>query len=184
MEDFIGRYECSLELCDEIIQYYNENKELHQQGVAGYNVDKLTKDSVDLLIEQPNIPIIFEKYQSHLFDCLQNYSEKYDSLKTISSFGLTEQYQIQKYPIGGGFKDWHQERDGSFNYSIKRILVFMTYLNDLDDGGTMFRHLNLIEKAEKGKTLIFSADWFHNHKGQISQTKEKTIITGWYSHIW
>jgi hypothetical protein len=57
----------------------------------------------------------------------------------------------------------------------------MTYLNDLDDGGTEFYHQKLTIKAEKGLTLIWPVDWTHLHRGQISYTKEKTITTGWLS---
>jgi hypothetical protein len=58
----------------------------------------------------------------------------------------------------------------------------MTYLNDVDDGGTEFYYQKTIIKAEKGLTLIWPADWTYTHKGQISNTKEKTIITGWISY--
>ena len=27
-------------------------------------------------------------------------------------------------------------------------------------------------------------NWTHTHVGQISETQEKTIVTGWYSYIW
>jgi hypothetical protein len=61
------------------------------------------------------------------------------------------------------------------------MLVFMVYLNDLDDGGTEFMYQNHTEKAETGKLLIWPTDWTHYHRGQISNTKTKYIITGWYS---
>ena len=58
----------------------------------------------------------------------------------------------------------------------------MTYLNNVKDGGTMFKYQNLTIPAKKGLTLIWPSDWTHTHKGQISNTKEKYIITGWYSY--
>ena len=60
----------------------------------------------------------------------------------------------------------------------------MTYLNDLDAGGTTFPYQKRTLKAQKGKTVIFPSDWTHTHVGQISETQEKTIVTGWYSYIW
>ena len=57
----------------------------------------------------------------------------------------------------------------------------MTYLNDVKDGGTEFLYQNLKTKAEKGLTLIWPSAWTHTHKGIISPTKEKYIITGWYA---
>ena len=55
----------------------------------------------------------------------------------------------------------------------------MTYLNDVPDGGTEFLYQNLTTKAIKGNTVIWPATWTHTHRGQISQTHEKIIITGW-----
>ena len=37
--------------------------------------------------------------------------------------------------------------------------------------------------AKKGLTLIWPSDWTHTHKGEISKTKEKFIVTGWLSFL-
>ena len=63
---------------------------------------------------------------------------------------------------------------------IKRHLVFMTYLNNVENGGTDFLYQNYTTKAIKGNTVIWPAAWTHTHKGQISKTEDKYIITGWY----
>ena len=65
--------------------------------------------------------------------------------------------------------------------AIFRHLVFMTYLNTVDDGGTHFYYQKLKTKAKKGLTLIWSSAWTHTHRGIISKTKEKYILTGWYN---
>ena len=36
--------------------------------------------------------------------------------------------------------------------------------------------------AKTGSTLIWPATWTHTHKGVISKTQTKYIITGWYSY--
>ncbi len=55
----------------------------------------------------------------------------------------------------------------------------MTYLNDVPDGGTNFKYQNITSPAKKGLTLFWPSDFTHIHKGQISETSEKYIITGW-----
>ena len=67
--------------------------------------------------------------------------------------------------------------------NARRLLVFMTYLNDVDDGGTEFKYQNITTPAKKGLTLIWPAPWTHTHRGQISYTKTKYITTGWFSYI-
>ena len=97
-------------------------------------------------------------------------------------FNICERYNLQKYPVGGGFKIWHYENDfKSINYD--RCLVFMTYLNDVEDGGTSFKYQNVDMPAQKGLTVMWPAYWTHVHKGIISNTKEKYIATGWLNYV-
>jgi len=90
---------------------------------------------------------------------------------------------IQKYEPGEGFFNWHCERTLPMQETVDRALVFMTYLNDVPNGGTKFFHQNIVTPARKGLTLIWPVDWTHVHTGQISETSEKYIITGWVHYI-
>ena len=100
-----------------------------------------------------------------------------------TEFALRENYNLQKYPIGGGFKIWHFENDFKSPLNKHRALVFMTYLNDVEDGGTEFFHQHLSTPAKKGLTLIWPAYWTHTHRGIVSKLKEKYIVTGWINFI-
>ena len=62
---------------------------------------------------------------------------------------------MQHYPIGGGFKQWHTERSNSLPGNIYRHLVFMTYLNDVPDGGTEWYHQQRYVPAQRGYTVIW-----------------------------
>ena len=98
-------------------------------------------------------------------------------------FNIGERYNLQKYPVGGGFKVWHCENDVKSMLNYDRCLVFMTYLNDVEDGGTEFFHQHLSTPAKKGLTLIWPAYWTHTHRGIVSRLKEKYIVTGWINFI-
>ena len=90
--------------------------------------------------------------------------------------------QYQYYDPGGGFKIQHHERSMAVPNSFtnqQRELVFMMYLNDNEDGGTHFVSKGVTMPAKKGLTVIFPAGHEFQHVSQISQTKEKMIITGW-----
>jgi prolyl 4-hydroxylase len=182
--DFIGKYKCNESICDDLIEFFKQNAHGHINGLTNNKVIKDVKDSTDLCLSPYDNNEPMQNYTKFIWDCLNDYAKTYYHLQEAYKFSITESINIQKYPIGGGFKKWHYERDGSFNRSIKRILVFMTYLNDVEDGGTEFIYQKQTVKAEKTKTLIFPSDWTHTHRGQISHTKEKIIITGWFSHLW
>ena len=100
-------------------------------------------------------------------------------LNRMSRFTLTHNWNIQYYKAGQGYKDWHCERSSN----NKRLLVWMTYLNDVPDGGTEFLYQNITSPAKKRLTLIWPTDWTHTHRGQISEGHEKYIATGWFQFI-
>jgi len=63
-------------------------------------------------------------------------------------------------------------------------LTFMTYLNTvIDRGGTEFYYQKLVHEAKTGKTLIWPVDWTHTHRGVVSPTQDKYIITGWFNLV-
>jgi prolyl 4-hydroxylase len=121
---------------------------------------------------------LISKFQHKLQFEIDNYVEKYETLENMDRFVL-EGYNIQKYEPTEGFHQWHCERGNPS--TMQRMLVFMVYLNDLESGGTEFKYQEHTEKAEEGKLLIWPTDWTHTHRGQISKTETKYILTGWYS---
>jgi hypothetical protein len=58
----------------------------------------------------------------------------------------------------------------------------MTYLNNIVNGGTIFKYQKITTPSKKGLTLIWPPDFTHTHKGQIVD-KEKMIITGWFELV-
>ena len=99
--------------------------------------------------------------------------KKEDSISNHPNLSLD---WIEKFP----YKNWHCERAGLRD--ALRCMAFMTYLNDVSDGGgTDFKYQNITAPAKKGLTLIWPSDWTHTHKGVVSKTHEKYIVTGWFN---
>jgi len=178
-----------LNICDDIIDHFKSlPKESKYNGVSyGHDVygniievyDKDTKDSIDA--EFYGDTEVAAKYAEELTKCMNAYVQKYPECNQTKEWGIVEPVLIQYYKPGGGYKKYHCERSSSNN---NRHLVFMTYLNNVTEGGeTEFKLQNLKIKAEKGKTVIWPSDWTHTHRGIVSNTQEKYIITGWYSFI-
>jgi hypothetical protein len=170
-------------LCDMLVDYYNSNQHKWEDGVTkSGEVDHSIKHSTDLHL---NIDELMQmQYANALQECVALYMEKW---KTSGVTGVlpVEGMNIQKYPAGGGFKTWHFERSKASEPNCNRHLVFMTYLNDVaEGGGTEFAHQREVRgetalKAEKGLTVIWPADWTHTHRGIVAPNEEKIIATGW-----
>ena len=193
MEDFIGRYtleEKDQELCDDVINWFNSDNCDRSPGLYFKNnrvcVNNVDKESIDTSLTMANAytidPLI--KPLNFLWDGVCQYIKKYEELQFMN-FTSAPFFNIQKYlPPTGGYKQWHCERNaiGTPQEPVNnRILVWMLYLNTVENGGgTEFRYLDHVEKAEKGKLLIWPPDFTHTHRGVISPSEEKYIMTGWY----
>ena len=186
-KSFIGAWYLSdLTICDDLISYFQLN-DAKSVGEIGPNrkVDKAIKDSLDLVVSPENFghPVI-AKYLIALREVAACYTEKYDAAGAVNAWGVTENVNIQYYQPTGGYKEWHTERIGKMLPYLDRHLVFMTYLNDVDDeGGTEFFYQRLRVRPRKGLTLIWPVDWTHLHRGVVSPSQQKYIITGWFSFL-
>jgi hypothetical protein len=181
---FIGAWFLDeIDVCDELVAYFraSQSKEAGRFGAGA--VDTEVKDSVDLHLGYGEFgdPPIY-RYLTALTGVCQHYVQKYQASGALDAWGIVEKVNIQYYAPGGGYKIWHCERWGKSMPSAARHLAFMTYLNDLSDaGGTEFLYQGLVVQPRKGLTLIWPADWTHFHRGVVSPTEEKYIITGWFS---
>ena len=179
--NFIEEYQISDESVDELIDYWNSNKANAEEGRVGNNrVDKNFKKSLEVMITPQDLTNFL--YRDELLKCLKQYVSKYKFANDVEFFGIDHNTKIQYYDKGWGFYKWHAENDGAPNV-IQRHLVFSTYLNDVENGGTEFLYQDCVTKAKKGSTIIFPAGWTHTHRGQISQNQEKYILTGWFNFI-
>ena len=180
-ESFVSGWYIDEKICDDLIQLFKDNKEHQKVGVSGgpFNVQKNVKDSIDLGIHPDWDEPRFVAYKNALKECVQLYQNEYPEVKGFNAFGMTEGANIQYYSPGGGYFAEHCERTSKME---SRCLVWMTYLNSVPNAGTNFKYQKLTTPAEKGLTLIWPTDFTHTHSGQISDTHEKYIITGWFGY--
>jgi len=181
LNTFIGGWFIPEKICDDLIKYFNKNKKNQTEGLFRMNnnliINKKEKDSKDLMIDNNNDDKEIINYKKYLKKTLNLYQKKYPEVKKLAQFNL-QYFNIQKYPKKGGFKKWHNERT-CYN---RRVLTFMTYLNDIKKGGTNFLYQKLTTPSKKGLTLIWPVDFTHTHKSQICN-EEKIITTGWFIFI-
>ena len=175
-----------MSICDELITFFEAHQTEQTTGVTAGGIDLNQKKSTDLIIrprdvEQPGYEVI-SKYISQLFSCHQAYLEQWPFLKGIIPSAEIASFNIQRYLPGDHFQHLHSERT-SISSSL-RVLAWMTYLNDVKQGGeTEWLHQKLKVKAEIGKTVIWPSDWTHTHRGITAKKEHKYIITGWLNFI-
>lgn len=148
---------------------------------------------------------LFQYFEEHLFALIGAFRLKVIDPKTNQPVNLTAsnfeelgrpqlpllvqqifrigQIQAQKYrATEGGYPYWHSEvypQKGP-NDSLHRILLFMFYLNDVEEGGeTEFYYQNKKIKPKKGSMVIAPAYFTHTHRGCVPISNDKYILTSW-----
>ena len=89
----------------------------------------------------------------------------------------------QKYPKGkGNYNYWHSEiyPQLGHNDALHRVLLFIIYLNDIEQGGeTDFYYQKRSIKPKAGSIVIAPCGFTHTHRGNVPQSGDKYVLTSW-----
>ena len=187
METFIREYQLAdPSICDGLMDLFRKAVDtgLVREGLAGKDgaADPRIKKSTDFSLEQAASlggPDDFRQaaYRSELAGLINAYVRDTGILEHGGRFRMRHAPQIQWYKPGEGFYAWHV--DSAYG-EADRAIAFITYLNDVTDGGgTEFYHQRQVAAPRKGNTVIFAAGLTHVHRGVVSPTQHKYICTGW-----
>lgn len=165
--------------CDSAIECFENSSKagLGHRHSFGNN----RQDSV--LFAQPMLHFRTMNFEYETFDeifwkvAYPQYIEKYPALEGSDPHSL-HTLKLQKSDIGEGFHRWHF--DSATMETSRRLLVFIVYLNDVEEGGeTEFIYYPKRIKPTKGTLVIFPAAFTHTHRGNPPISNPKYIITGW-----
>lgn len=91
--------------------------------------------------------------------------------------------QAQKYERGiGNYQYWHCEvyPQAPHNEPLHRTLLYMYYLNDVEEGGeTDFHYQQRSIQPKAGRMVIAPAYFTHTHRGRTPISGDKYILTSW-----
>jgi hypothetical protein len=186
--NFIGIYENAYtnEFCNRTIEYFNNmqscgatyNRNFHQKSLKVHIDDEMLFANEEHYVGLDSTKSLFGEFNNEFWNKhYLDYMDKYDVLKQCNPQQIFH-YKIQKTQIGGGYHDWHFE--SASRQLSGRILAWMVYLNDVEDGGeTEFLYLHKRIKPKAGTLVIFPASFTHTHRGNPPLSNEKYVITGW-----
>jgi len=195
MVDFIRQYPNSIPnlLCEDIIQLFETEKDKYK-GITINGVNIEIKDTTDFIIPKNNITWsnIEMLLYNELYDALKLFKTDISKPdynmnnynKTFSFFGNNElfahTFMVQKYIKGVGKYIYHD--DFTKTSKSMRVITFLWYLNDVEEGGETVFWDNYKIKPEAGKLLLFPATWTYPHTGKMPVSDNKYIITGWLEY--
>ena len=86
---------------------------------------------------------------------------------------------IQRYTKNIGKFVYHDDSLIEVENNQTRIITFLWYLNDIDEGGETVFSDKFAIKPTRGKLVLFPANWSYPHCGKVPLSDDKYIITGW-----
>lgn len=183
---YINEYAISQELCADMIELFEKSNKRYE-GITAGGLNKNVKDTSDLMMDKNDktwkdiyiflkeeltlnlnkyLDKINSKYESHMF-------ELFDRNIEISNFMMQRYLQnIGKYTYHNDFSVDHQQQK-------YRVLTYLFYLNDVEEGGETELLNDIKIKPKAGKLLLFPATWTFPHRGIMPISSNKYIITGW-----
>jgi len=198
--DFIYENELSLshDLCNEIIEHF-ENQETGQyEGVTAGGVQKNVKKTVDFVIPKNNIKwnniekTLSRELNKNIKEYVNNINLNYidcnkEQDTTINKFSILQtdtfifnNFMIQRYLANQGRYIYHNDFQFDNDKNRDRVLTYIWYLNDVLEGGeTEFFNGKIKIIPKKGKLVLFPASWTFPHCGKMPKSSNKYIITGW-----
>jgi len=196
MDDFVYLNKTSLtkELCNEIIELFEDEEYSHYLGVTGGGFNPNVKRTIDFSLKNffendKNVLKHINKWEKIIFflenelsrnikKYLKGLNSKYDTLFFDKKKFETNGFLLHKYYKNDGKFDYHN--DSYFQNGKHRVIVYLWYLNDVNEGGETEIFDNVFVKPEIGKLLFFPALWYYKHKGHIPISNNKYVVTGWF----
>jgi len=191
----------------QLFAFHENNINKIYKGTTQTGVNTNIKDTEDLIFlynnnnnnNEKNIITIIENI---LYKELKEYVKKHPVYKEYENLCLLDLILMQKYTKNTGKYVYHTDNCVDIDESVinktkmlsdeirfigennkrnikHRILTFIFYLNDVDEGGeTEFFEMYRV-RPKKGSLLIFPALSYYLHRGCVPKSNDKYILTGW-----
>ena len=187
IENFVGIFENAFSdvWCDSVINWYDQLENMAPDIITNRKKQKnrnpLTATNSFIFLDQHlpklNGGDLYKHFMQVLTkDAFPTYLEKYYSNELAQA--LPYSIKVQKTLPEEGYHMFHHETD-CFQCG-NRLLVYMVYLNDIEEGGeTEFLYQRLRIKPKKGTMVLFPPYYTHIHRGNPPLNETKYAITGW-----
>ena len=183
---YINENSIPLDLCNEIINTF-ENEPNKYKGVtrSGQN-DKIKKTldySINININENSAwfnisKFLYEELSKNLKSFNEYLNKKYG--RTFLNNNMFDTcFLMQKYNKNEGKFVYHDDFSMVNNMKMHRVITYLWYLNDVDEGGETEFCGDFKVKPTVGKLILFPASWCYPHKGMMPLSNDKYIITGW-----
>ena len=164
------------EFCTQLIDSFHQMSQFH--GAGGIHVRSSLGDSA--WTELNVTPLADEAFRGFFYTQIDKYFARYYERLPLSVpvpvRPKLEDLRIKRY-LAGKQEKFQPHYDAADEKS-SRYMVFLWYLNDVNEGGeTLFCDLDVKVQARAGRLLMFPPYWMFQHAGLAPVSNDKYIIS-------
>lgn len=178
MDNFIRTYDniLTVEECNELINWFEFSSTaglLHRRT----SNDGLARQDHQIPLDA-NRPQWAEAIYQKMGPCVSAYANDFPWLQELTLISSICIMQSTTPLTGDGYHTWHCEKSSYSNSD--RVLAWILYLNDVEEGGeTEFLYQGIRVKPKAGTLAVWPAGFTHVHRGNPPLDKKKYVISGW-----
>lgn len=162
--------------CEQLIASFRQTADRHivrsPGWRAGLDASSWTELDVSALADEAFMGYFYKQID----DYLAAYNRRLGLTIPVPASPLISQMRIKRYVAGSG--EAFQPHFDAIYEVANRYLVFLWYLNDVEEGGeTEFCDLGISIPARAGKLLMFPPYWMYQHAGRPPLSGDKYIMS-------
>jgi len=178
LRSYVQTFDATLpaDFCRQLIAEFLQTTEQHlvrKPGWrAGLDASSWTELDVSALADDAFKGFFYKQIEDHL----ALYNQRLGLTLPIPNTPQVSQMRIKRYVAGTG--EGFQPHFDAIYEVAHRYLVFLWYLNDVEEGGeTEFCDLGIKVPARTGKLLVFPPYWMFQHAGRPPISGDKYILS-------
>lgn len=178
LRDYVQTFDGALPpaFCQQLIASFQQTTDRHVVRSpgwrAGLDASAWTELDVSALADEAFKGFFYKQVDDHL----ALYNQRLGLTIPVPPSPLISAMRIKRYIANSG--EGFQPHFDAIYEVANRYLVFLWYLNDVDEGGeTEFCDLGIKVPARTGKLLVFPPYWMFQHAGRPPLSNDKYILS-------
>lgn len=186
--DFVSQNKYSIPntLCQDIIEMFEDEPEKQKDNIKSFSIPHSEDpDSKWFKVENFLLKELHSNLKSYVQNMNKPYQTEFNNGTDGSVFGKNSKLQAGNFIIQKHFKNTgkstHQNAfELDKDSKSHRVITYLWYLNDVDEGGETEFTKTLKITPEEGKLILFPASWCFPYKNKVPISSSKYVITGWF----
>jgi hypothetical protein len=159
-----------------MIRSFEQLPRFHQPNGRGHRAGLEESAWTEINVTRMSDAAFLGYFRSRIDAALERYNREIGLDIAIPNSPKTADLILKRYRPGGA-ESFQTHFDALFEHS-NRYLVFLWYLNDVEDGGeTEFPGLGVSVQPRTGRLLMFPPYWMYQHRGLAPRSGNKFIVS-------